>query len=156
MAGVSLFFRFLSGAVIHRHAVRLYIGAIPKAACAMSSPRVLIVGHSTDDAATLEAVVSAAGFAPIRAATGADAIERARAEIPDVILIDVVAPPTDGYETCRDLQADVAIRHIPVIVVSTRNQKADQLWARLQGASNLLPKPCATDELVDAIRNARI
>ena len=122
----------------------------------MSKPKILIVGHSAGDAANLEAVVSAAGFAPIRAAAGAEAVERARAEVPDVILIDVVAPPTDGYETCRDLQADVAIRHIPVIVVSTRNHKSDQLWARLQGASNLVPKPCAADELVGAIRNALI
>ena len=128
---------------------RPYIGG-------MSSPKVLIVGHNADDAANLEVVISAAGFAPLRAATAADAVERARAVVPDVILIDVVAPPTDGYETCRELQADVAIRHIPVIVVSTRNQKGDQLWARLQGASNLVAKSCAADELVGAIRNALI
>jgi CheY-like chemotaxis protein len=147
----------LSGAVIHRLEGRHYIGIVPvQAACPMSNPKVLIVGHSADDAANLEAVVSAAGFAPIRAGAGADAIARAKAEVPDVILVEVVVPPTDGYETCRELQADVAIRHIPVIVVSTRNQKADQLWARLQGASNLVPKPCAADELVDAIRNALI
>lgn len=122
----------------------------------MPNPKILIVGHTADDAAKLAAVVSAAGFAPVRAAAGANAVERARIEAPDVILIDIVAPPTDGYETCRDLQADVAIRHIPVIVVSTRNQTADQLWARLQGASNLVAKPCAPDELVGAIRNALI
>jgi twitching motility two-component system response regulator PilH len=122
----------------------------------MPNPKILIVGHSADDAATLEAVVSAAGFAPIRAAAGADAVQRAKSEIPDVIVIDVVAPPTDGYETCRDLQSDVAVRHIPVIVVATRSEKADQLWARLQGASNVVPKPCAADELVGAIRNALI
>jgi len=139
----------LSGAVIHRRPGGLYIGR-------MSNPKILIVGHSADDAANLEALVSAAGFAPIRAGTGSDALERAKAEVPDVILIDVVAPPTDGYETCRELQADVAVRHIPVIVVSSRNQKADQLWARLQGASNLVPKPCAADELVGAIRSALI
>lgn len=122
----------------------------------MSNPKVLIVGHSADEAAKLEAVVSAAGFAPISARTGADAIERAKAEAPALILIDVVTPPTDGYETCRELQADVAIQHIPVIAVSTRSQKADQLWARLQGASNLLAKPCAPDELVGALRDALI
>lgn len=122
----------------------------------MPNPKVLIVGHSADEAAKLEAVVSAAGFAPISARAGTDAIERARAETPALILIDVVTPPIDGYETCRELQADVAIRHIPVIVVSTKNQKADQLWARLQGASNLVAKPCAPDELVGAIRNALI
>ncbi|MGH8030552.1 MAG: response regulator, partial [Arenimonas sp.] len=77
-------------------------------------------------------------------------------ETPDLILIDVVTPPTDGYETCRELQADVAIRHIPVIVVSSRNQMTDQLWARLQGACNLLPSPCGAEELVGAIRSALI
>ena len=122
----------------------------------MSNPKVLIVGHSADEAAKLEAVVSAAGFAPISARTGADAIERAKAEAPALILIDVVTPPTDGYETCRELQADVAIQHIPVIVVSARNQKADQLWARLQGACELLARTCSPAELVGAIRKAMI
>ena len=122
----------------------------------MSNPKVLIVGTTADDARKLEAAVSAAGFAPISAVGGTDAVERARTEVPDVIVVDVVTPPTDGYETCRELAADVVVQHIPVIVVSTRNQKLDQLWARMQGASNLVAKPCAADELVGAIRNALI
>jgi twitching motility two-component system response regulator PilH len=122
----------------------------------MSSRKILIVGESSVEAANLQAVVSGAGFAPICATPGTEAVERARAEAPDLILVDVVAPPTDGYEVCRELQADVAVRHIPVIVVSSRSHKSDQLWARLQGACNLVPKDCTPDELVGAIRHALI
>lgn len=122
----------------------------------MSTRKILIVGDPMVDAASLEAAVRGAGFAAIYASPGTDAVERARAEGPDVIVIDVVVPPTDGYETCRELQADGAIRHIPVIVVSTRHRQADQLWARLQGACDLVAKPCSPEQLVGAIRNALI
>jgi twitching motility two-component system response regulator PilH len=122
----------------------------------MSSRKILIVGDAAVEAANLEALLCEAGYTPIYAPAGPEAIERARTERPDLILIDIVVPPVDGYETCRDLQADVAVRHIPVIAVSTRSRQADQLWARLQGASNLVAKPCSPAQLVGAIRNALI
>jgi twitching motility two-component system response regulator PilH len=121
----------------------------------MSNRKILIVGDSIDEAAHLLALVVDAGFVPICAAS-ADAVERARAEIPDLILVNVVAPPTDGYETCRDLRADVAIRHIPLIVMSARSHQSDQLWARLQGASNLVGQPCSGEQLLGAIRTALV
>lgn len=118
------------------------------------SPRkILIVDPATGNGGHLRDLVRQAGWVPVCAA-GEDAIERAKAERPAVVLMDLVLPPVDGYEVCRQFRADQATRHIPVIVVSGRAQKADQLWARMQGASDLVSKPCDVDGLLGAIRIA--
>lgn len=114
--------------------------------------KILIVDDSAAEVANLKAIVSEAGWMPVCAMSGAEAVTRAKAERPHLILMDVIMPGMDGYEAVRQLQADLATKHIPVIIVSTKNQKADHLWARMQGASTLVGKPYSRDELVGAIQ----
>ncbi|MGQ0587637.1 MAG: response regulator [Gammaproteobacteria bacterium] len=120
----------------------------------MSTPKILIVDDSDTRAARLEAIVRDAGFTPVHA--GSDALERARAERPDLILLNVVIPEADGYEVCRELRQDRAVRHIPVIAVATPRSQADQLWARMQGASDVVSAPYSIEQLIGAIRTALI
>ncbi|MDC8013043.1 response regulator [Tahibacter soli] len=120
----------------------------------MSLRTVLIVDDSAAEVANLRAIVTEAGWLAITAASGREAVDRAKSEKPSVILMDIVMPEMDGYEACRVLQADPSTKAIPVVMVSTKNQKADQLWARMQGARSLVGKPYSKAELIDAIKSA--
>lgn len=122
----------------------------------MKAPRILIVDESQARAEQLEATLRQAGFEPVRASPGDDALERARAERPNLILVNVVIPEADGYELCRELRSDRAVRHIPVIAVASPRTQADQLWARMQGASDLVNEPYSAEQLLGAIRTALI
>ena len=114
--------------------------------------KILIVDDSATEVANLRAIVSDAGYIPLSAMSGPEAVERARAEKPAAILMDVIMPGMDGYEAVRQLQVDEVTRRIPVIIVSTKNQKADHLWARMQGASCLIGKPYSREQLVGALQ----
>ena len=120
----------------------------------MPTPKILIVDGSETRAARIDSIVREAGYVPVRA--GSDALERARTERPDLILLNVEIPQDDGYEVCRELRGDQAIRHIPVIAMTEPRNSADQLWARMQGASDVVSQPCSVEQLLAAIRTALI
>lgn len=81
------------------------------------------------------------------ATNGASGISEARRLLPDLILMDIVMPDLDGFAACRQLKSDPQTQHIPIVLVSTKNQQADQVWAQLQGADQLLAKPCSAETL---------
>ena len=120
----------------------------------MSTPKILIVDDSDIRAARLHAIVRDAGYLPRPA--GHDVLERARAERPDLILLHVELPATDGYELCRALRNDQAVRHIPLLTIVAVRGQADQLWARMQGASGVVDSPPSAERLLGAIRTALI
>jgi len=120
----------------------------------MRTPKILIVDTSDTRAARIGAIVRDAGYVPVRA--GDDAVGQARTERPDLILLSVEIPQDDGYGICRDLRGDQAIRHIPVIAMAEPRNLADQLWARMQGASDVVSQPCTIEQLLAAIRTALI
>lgn len=120
----------------------------------MSFRTILIVDDSSAEIANLRAIVTEAGWAAITANSGREAVDRARNEKPSVILMDIVMPEMDGYEACRALQADPATKSIPIVMVSTKNQKADHLWAKMQGARALVGKPYSKGDIIDAIKAA--
>lgn len=107
----------------------------------MAVSKVLVCDDSATDLAHLTDIVSKAGCTVISADNGADALEKARQERPDMIFLDIIMPEMDGYETCRKLTADPDTKHIPVVFVTSKDQKADRVWAQMQGARDLVSKP---------------
>jgi twitching motility two-component system response regulator PilH len=120
----------------------------------MSTPKILIVDDSESRAARLEAIVREAGYSPLPA--GQDVLERARAERPDLILLRVELPETDGYEICRALRSDRELQHIPLLTIVAMRKPADQLWAHLQGASGVVDDKSCAEQLIGAIRTTLI
>jgi twitching motility two-component system response regulator PilH len=114
--------------------------------------KILIVDDSSAELANLKAIVAEAGHFPVVISDGAQALERAKAEKPDLILMDIVMPGVDGYEACRQVLADPATKGIPVVMVSSKNQKADHLWAKMQGAHSLIGKPYAKADILATIK----
>ncbi|MBL8299317.1 MAG: response regulator [Rhodanobacteraceae bacterium] len=120
----------------------------------MALKKILIVDDSAAETANLKAIVTESGWLATTASSGKEAVDKARIDKPDLILMDIIMPEMDGYEACRTLQADPATKSIPVVIVSTKSQKADLMWAKMQGARTLVGKPYTKGDLVQAIQSA--
>ena len=64
-------------------------------------------------------------------------------------------PTMDGFATCRALSNDEGTKSIPVIFVTSKSQKADRLWAQMQGAKGYITKPYSADEIIDQLKAFR-
>ncbi|SFF54736.1 twitching motility two-component system response regulator PilH [Fontimonas thermophila] len=113
--------------------------------------RVMIVDDSPTDVQNLRGMLQKAGHIVSEATTGEDAIARVRAEKPDVVIMDVVMPGVNGFQATRTLSKDPATAHIPVIVVSSKSQETDRVWALRQGAKEYLVKPVKEADLLAKI-----
>jgi DNA-binding response OmpR family regulator len=87
------------------------------------------------------------GFQVVQAANGAEAVECAQAERPDLILMDVRMPKMTGYEACRMLKTIPAVRDIPVVFLSAKGQESEIQTGLEVGAEEYILKPFAPDEL---------
>ena len=92
------------------------------------------------------------GFEVTTADSGSAGIAAAMREQPDLILMDVVMPGMNGFQATRKLAKNDATAAIPVIVVSSKDQETDRIWALRQGARDYLVKPVAEDALIGKIR----
>jgi twitching motility two-component system response regulator PilH len=117
----------------------------------MSAKKVLICDDSSTDRAKLEKIVTNAGFVVISASGGAEAVAKAKAEKPNLIFLDIIMPDVDGYATCRALQNDPSTKGIPVVFVTSKGQKADRVWAQMQGGKDLVAKPYSNEEIVSQL-----
>src|SRR5512134_998731 len=108
-----------------------------------------------DDSVTIQKVVGIS-FANedvtlVTVDNGDDAIARARALRPDVVLADVVMPGKNGYEVCEAIKGDPALRHIPVLLLTGTFEAFDEERARRVGADGHITKPFEAQALVDTV-----
>ena len=92
-----------------------------------------------------------AGWRVLTAPSGARGLEIARAEPPDVVLVDLMMPDMDGYEVCRQLKGDPATAAVPVVVLTARRE-VDERRLTAVGAAGFVPKPFQPDELARRVR----
>ena len=114
----------------------------------------LVVDDQASARARMTTILTDAGWRVSTAGNAAEALEKARTERPSIIFLDIVMPDMDGYQTCRKLAVDPLTRSIPVVFVSTKCQRADQVWARMQGGKALIGKPFSDAQVLDALRFA--
>jgi len=117
----------------------------------MSVNKVLVVDDSPAQLENLKNIVSNAGCNVVVATSGKEAIELSKSEKPDLILMDIVMDDMDGYGACRVISADPDTKDIPVVFVSTKNQRADRLWAEKMGARGLISKPFEDNEILEVL-----
>jgi len=115
--------------------------------------RVLIVDDSPTEMFTLKSMLEAKGFEVLEAENGADGVALAREELPDVVLMDIVMPGLNGFQATRQLTKDPKTEHIPVIIVTTKDQETDKVWGQRQGAKGYLVKPVTEEQLAETINN---
>ncbi|MGI6407890.1 MAG: response regulator [Gammaproteobacteria bacterium] len=113
--------------------------------------RVLIVDDSPTEVYKLATMLEKNGHQVYKADNGADGVALARKELPDAILMDIVMPGLNGFQATRQLTRDPDTSHIPVIIVTTKDQETDKVWGKRQGARGYLTKPVEEAVLVRAL-----
>ncbi|WP_028915976.1 twitching motility response regulator PilH [Pseudoxanthomonas sp. J35] len=113
--------------------------------------RILIVDDSPSQLIGIQRIVEKLGHETLTAEDGAAGVELAKAELPDLILMDVVMPNLNGFQATRQLSREASTRDIPVVLVTTKDQDTDRMWGMRQGARAYLTKPFAEADLLDVI-----
>jgi twitching motility two-component system response regulator PilH len=112
---------------------------------------ILIVDDSPTQIANLTRILEPQGHRVTTAADGEEGIAKATADQPDLVLMDVVMPGLNGFQATRKLSRDPSTQHIPIILVSTKDQETDRIWGLRQGAKGYLVKPPDASELLGLI-----
>lgn len=113
--------------------------------------RILIVDDSPTQALMLTKILKKHGHEILTATDGEEGVEVAKAEMPDLILMDVVMPKINGFQATRQITKNPSTSHIPVIIVTTKDQETDKIWGARQGASGYVIKPVEESILMETV-----
>ncbi len=113
--------------------------------------RVLIIDDSPTETYKLTSMLEKNGHVVMTADNGEAGIAMAQKELPDLVLMDVVMPGLNGFQATRQLSKTPETSHIPVIIVTTKDQQTDRVWGMRQGAKAYLSKPITQEVLMAAM-----
>jgi twitching motility two-component system response regulator PilH len=113
--------------------------------------KILVVDDSPTDRQFMLETLAKKGYQVVTAESGEDAIVKAKSELPDLILMDVVMPGLNGYQATRQITRDDATKHIPVIMCTSKGADTDRIWGMRQGANDYLIKPIDASQLLAKI-----
>jgi len=117
----------------------------------MAKGKILVVDDEIYIVHILDFSLGMEGYEVVTALDGEQALEKAHAEHPDLIVLDIMMPKLDGYETCKRLKSDASTRGIPVILLSAKGRNVDQKAGFEVGADDYITKPFSPRKLVERI-----
>lgn len=115
------------------------------------SKRILVVDDEIESVKLIGLMLQRRGYEIVAARSGAQALEKAQAEKPDLIVLDVMMPDMDGYEVCRRLRADPGTAILPIIMFTAKTMIDDKVAGFQAGADDYLTKPIHPEELASRI-----
>jgi len=118
----------------------------------MRKPHILVVDDNKITTKLLRRYLEANGYEATEAYDGIDCLEKVEIKLPDAIVLDVMMPRLDGYETVKKLKEQEHTRHIPVVIVTALNDVANQLKSIEAGADDFLSKPIEEKLLVAKVK----
>ena len=117
----------------------------------MPVKRILIVDDSPTERLALTELLHKHGYHVFTAESGDEGVAKAKEILPDLVLMDVVMPGTNGFQATRALTRDETTKNIPVILCTTKDQETDKVWGMRQGAMDYLTKPVDPAALIAKI-----
>ncbi|MBU0573202.1 MAG: response regulator [Candidatus Margulisiibacteriota bacterium] len=118
----------------------------------MPGEKILIVDDEQDIVSALSIRLKAMGYEVDTAFDGMEALDKARAGKPDLILLDIMLPKLDGYKVCRMLKFDEQYKDIPIIMLTAKVSDQNRKMGQEMGANGYLNKPFNPEELMSTIR----
>lgn len=117
----------------------------------MAINKILIVDDTPAQMQAFQSAMPQTNARVLTATSGQASIDIAKSELPDIIFMDIVMDEVDGYAACRELRDNPATKDIPVIFVSTKDQRVDHMWAERQGGKALISKPITTEQIQEQL-----
>lgn len=117
-------------------------------------PKILIVDDEMDTLIPLKRSLEAEDYIVLEVYEGNEAMRKSKAEIPDLIILDLMLPGMDGYEVCSRLKKDARTENIPVIMLTARDEVRDKVEGLDIGADDYVTKPFNLNELKARIKSA--
>ena len=114
--------------------------------------KILIVDDELDTLLPLKRALEMEDFNVVEAQDGVEALEKVRAEIPDLVLLDLMLPRINGFEVCHRLKQDEATSSIPIIMLTAKGETSDKVEGMEIGADDYVTKPFNLDELKARIK----
>lgn len=117
----------------------------------MAIQKILVVDDSPTDRYYLTDILVKSGYSVSTAESGDEAMDKIKADKPDLILMDVVMPGKNGFQVTRAITRDPAMQNVRVIMCTSKDQETDRIWGLRQGAQDYLVKPIDPQLLLDKI-----
>jgi two-component system, OmpR family, alkaline phosphatase synthesis response regulator PhoP len=118
-----------------------------------NAKKILVVDDDKAITTLLETLLSAQGYNVLTANDGLECMVQVKKEIPDLIVLDIMMSEMNGYDVCRNLKFDEKFKHIPIIVLTSREEELGPSLSRLMGIS-YMQKPIDSKVLLEKIRSA--
>jgi two-component system phosphate regulon response regulator PhoB len=115
--------------------------------------KILVADDEPDALELIEVNLKGAGYEVLVAADGREALQKARATMPDLILLDIMLPEMDGLEVCKALRRDAATSLLPIIMLTARTAEIDRVLGLELGADDYITKPFSPRELILRVKN---
>lgn len=112
---------------------------------------ILIIDDSPTETFRFREILTRYGHTVVEASNGEDGVKMAQERLPDLVLMDIVMPGMNGFQATRQITRGVKTKHIPVVIVSTKDQATDRVWGKRQGACDYLTKPVEEYQLMAVI-----
>lgn len=114
---------------------------------------ILVVDDSPTELHVIKGMLEKNGYQVSTAQSGEEGVDLVKKTKPDLVLMDVVMPGLNGFQATRQLANDPDTAQIPVIIVTTKDQETDKVWAMRQGAKDYIVKPVKEKDLLDRIKS---
>ncbi|WP_055667941.1 response regulator transcription factor [Desnuesiella massiliensis] len=118
----------------------------------MADEKILVVDDEEHIIELLKFNLENSGYKIYAATNGLDAIKLAKAEIPKLILLDLMLPGMDGYDVCKEIRKDSSISHIPIIMITAKGEELDKILGLELGADDYITKPFSIRELLARVK----
>ena len=118
----------------------------------MNPKKILLVDDEVDLVETVRFPLEMEGYHVLVSYNGEEALNQARKENPDLILLDLMLPKLDGYKVCRLLKFDERYKHIPILMLTAKTQEKDKVLGMETGADEYITKPFEMDYLLKKVK----
>lgn len=115
--------------------------------------KILIVDDSPTEIHLLKTLLERHGYQVLEATSGDQGVALTTSTLPDLVLMDIVMPGLNGFQATRQISRNARTAHIPVVIVTSKNQETDRVWGERQGARGYLVKPIQESVLLGTIED---